>query len=244
MTQRPCQEPAAASCLRQRVNSRGWFIPSTATGTPGTPVDGQDVAVVRGARLDGHTVGGCRVTGELDLHAVLVGPEVRLRAHPAPPRRPPAVWRSRRRDARAPRSSVRRGGGHPRGGRTSWRSRRPRPRRPGWCGLLAPHLTPLSSSTPEPSSHSTHGRAPTPTTTMSPGMLRPSSSRTASTRRSPLSPPPPPRRTTALRRGPHGGRRRCRPFSRRAVRPAASGPPRRPSRPARGRMRWRRPRHR
>ena len=29
-----CGAAVAASCLRQRMNSRGWFIPSTATGFP------------------------------------------------------------------------------------------------------------------------------------------------------------------------------------------------------------------
>ncbi len=29
-----CQDAAAASCLRQRMNDRGWFIPRTATGSP------------------------------------------------------------------------------------------------------------------------------------------------------------------------------------------------------------------
>ena len=85
---------------------------------------------------------------------------------------------------------------------------------------------------------------PMPTSTTSAGSRVPSASSTASTRPVPTSratPTPVRRWTPCVGVQP---RRRRRPSRRRAARPAASGAPRRRSRRARARGRWRRPRHR
>ncbi len=68
--------PEPDSCLRQRVKSFGWFIPSTATGSPGPPVDHQQIVGLRAACLDRQLLVAVTTTGELDLDAVLVGPEI------------------------------------------------------------------------------------------------------------------------------------------------------------------------